>query len=112
MHCMSIYRCKKVKSNGIEYRSHDGIILSSKDDVAQVGEILDIFVLDGIKILFQIKPYMTNYNSHYRVYLLKEITDAFEKFVLLHEILVANPVHIRTSSFFSPQKFVIFPYYL
>ena len=31
---------------------------------------------------------------------LKEITDAFEKFVLLHEILVANPVHIRTSSFF------------
>ena len=66
-------RCKKIKCTGIEYRNNDGIIHSNENDVFQVGEILNIYVLDGNKILFQTKPFVAYFNAHYRVYLLKNI---------------------------------------
>ena len=105
-------RCKKIKCTGIEYRNNDGIILSNENDVFQVGEILNIYVLDGDKILFQTKPFMTYFNAHYHIYLLETVNDVLEKFVLQHDLLISTPVHIRTSAVFSPQKFVIFPHYL
>ena len=105
-------RCKKIKCTGIEYRTNDGIILSNENDTFQVGEILNIYILDGSKVLFQTKPYSSYFNAHYHIYLLKMMCDVLEKFVLQHDLLLSTPVHIRTSVNFIPPKFVILPHYL
>jgi len=102
------FRTKKIKVSGIEYRNGDGIVSSNENDVYRVGQILNIYVVNGIKIIFHTKQFVTHYDSHYRAYVLE--TDSEEKFVFRDNLLLSTPLHIRTSAFIS--CFVILPHYV
>ena len=105
---MFIGRSKKIKVSGVEYRIGDGIVSSNENDVYRVGQILNIYIIDGIKIYFHTKQFVTQYNSHYRAYLLEPSHE--DKFVLHENLLLTTPLHIRTSAFLP--CFVILPHYV
>jgi len=78
------------------------------NDVYLADQILNIFVVNGIKIIFHTKQFVTHYDSHYCAYVLE--TDSEETFVFHDNLLLSTPLHMRTSAFIS--RFVILPHYV
>ena len=57
----------------------------------------DIYIIDGCKVLFSIKPYLTHYLPHFRAYLLSERTDVQENSLYLSNLFVDTPVYISAN---------------
>ena len=91
-----IFRTKWVKTDGHEYKIDTGIIVVVEHDLPVVGRIKDIHVINGNKILFHVKSICTNFEPHFRTYLLQNDTDVLEKVVYLSDLFLQTPVHIRS----------------
>ena len=95
---MTFYsRTKWVKTNGQEYKINAGVIYGVEHDLPLVGKIEDIHIVDGNKVLFHLKPYVTSYEPHFRAYILHENTAIHEKVLYLLSLFLEIPVQIRTS---------------
>ena len=81
-------------------------------DLPVVGRIKDIHVINGNKILFHVKSFYTNFEPHFRAYLLQDDTDVLEKVVYLSDLFLQNPVHIRISQAVGSHYFILLPYAL
>lgn len=68
--------------------------------------------MDGNKVLFHLKPYVTSYEPHFRAYLLYENVDVHERVLYLSSLFLEIPVQIRTSRVLDSVSFIILPYAL
>ena len=103
------YRSKWIKVDGTIYKQSTGIVLRMEDDLPQIGEILNIYTVNGATVIFRVVPFSTSYNSHYRAYILNQATE--EQFYSLSDLAIHTPVHIRSSRTLH-QKFILLPYYV
>ena len=101
-----------MKTHGREFKLDVGVIYDVENDLPVVGKVKDIYIIDGCKVLFSIKPYLTHYQPHFRVYLLSERTDVQEKFLYLSNLFIDTPVHIRQSQVLETHRFILLPYAL
>ena len=100
-----------MKVNGIEYKCGVGVILDVKDDLPQVGCVLDIYIVDGSQIAIRVKTFAAMYyEPHYRAYLLDEEEDI--KLVYINSLFLLTPVHIRISHVLGTNKYIILPHSL
>lgn len=58
------FSTKWVKVNGIDYKCGVGVILDVKDDLPQVGCVLDIYIVDGSLIAIHVKTFAATTMSH------------------------------------------------
>ena len=102
-----------METNGHEYKRDAGIIYTVEHDLPLVGKIQDIYIIDGSsKVLFNVKPYLTYYQPHFRAYLLHERTDVQFMFLYLSNLFMDTPVHIRRSQVLGTETFILLPYAL
>ena len=80
----------------IEYRLGDGIIIGvdSDKDLPYIGEILKLYVINNNDIYFEVRPFHSKYDPHYRVYTLDQ-SSADTLYVHHLELFMQIPVHIR-----------------
>lgn len=105
-------RTKWVKANGQEYRIDAGVVYGVEHDLPLVGKIEDIQIVDGNKVLFHFKPYLTSYELHLHTYLLYKNVDLHEKVLYLSSLFLEIPVQICTSQVLELVSFIILPYTL
>ena len=55
------YRTSLVKTHGHEFKRNVGVIYDVENNLPAVGKVQDIYIVDGCKVLFSIKPYVTQY---------------------------------------------------
>ena len=101
-----------MKTHGHEFKIDVGIIYGVEDDLPIVSKVQDIYIIDGCKILFNVKPYLTHYQPQFRAYLLYERTDVQKKFLYLSNLFINTPVHIRRSQVLGTETFILLPYAL
>ena len=91
-----------------------GHIYEVEHDLPIVGKIQDIYIIDGSKVLFNVKPYLTHYHPHFRSYLLHERTesDVQNIFLYVSNLFIDTPVHIRRSQVLGTEIFILLPYAL
>ena len=81
---MYIITCRAnwIKFGGNEYRPGDGVILSMDvdKDLPNIGVILKVYFIDD-KMLFQVRIFNSEYESHYRAYTLQNSPAADVKYV-------------------------------
>ena len=65
----SSYRTPWVKTNGHEYKKDAGLIYEVQHDLPIMGKIEDIYIVNGSKVLFNIKSHLTQYQPHFQSYL-------------------------------------------
>lgn len=109
---LSSSRTNWVKAHGHEFKINVGIIYEVEHDLPIVGKVQDIYIIDGNKVLFKVKPYLTYYHPQFRAYLLSERTDVKEKFLYLSNLYIDTPVHIRQSHVLGTEIFILLPYAL
>lgn len=97
-----------VKKDGVCYKPHAGVIVEVNDDLPTVGEILEIFVIDSLHIIFKVEQFTTLYEEHFRAHVLQD--EGVTKFVPLTKLFIHNPVHIHRSQ--TLHHFVILPHAL
>ena len=109
---MYIITCRAnwIKFGGNEYRPGDGVILSMDvdKDLPNIGVILKVYFIDD-KMLFQVRIFNSEYESHYRAYTLQNSPAADVKYVYHSKLALQDPVHIRT---FGHKKLFILPHAL
>ena len=110
--CIFSSRTSWVKTHGQEYKINTGVIYDVEHDLPLVGKIEDIWIVDGCKVIFNVKLYFTHYQPHFRAYLLNERTDIQKKFLYLSNLFIDTPVHIRTSQVLGVEIFILLPYAL
>ena len=103
-------RTKWVKSQGHEYKIDAGVIIKVEHDLPIVGRIEDIYVINGSKVLFDLKLYTTHYEPHFRAFVLHKSSQ--RKCLYLSNIFIDTPVHIRKSQVLGTHLFVLLPYAL
>ena len=101
-----------MKTNGHEYKNNAGIIYDVEHDLPIVGKIEDIYIIDGCRVLFNVKSYLTYYQPQFRAYLLYERTDIQRIFLYLSNLFIDTPVHIRRSQVLGTETFILLPYAL
>ena len=84
------------------------MIVDVTDDLPIIGQIEDIYVVDGSTIIFNVKQFSTLYEQHYRVYVLQDSGD--NKIIPLTELFLHSPLHIHKSR--TLHHFVILPHAL
>jgi len=100
-----------MKIYGHEYKTNTGVIVDVEHDLPIVGQIQELYLVDGTRVAFHLKVYKTSYEPHFRAYLLqKQFT---EKVLQLSNLFVETPVHIRKSQALGPHVFfIILPFAL
>jgi len=105
-----------VKTHGHEFKLNVGVIYDVEHDIPIVGKVQDIYIIDGCKVVFNVKPYWTHYHPHFRAYLcaylLSERADIQEKFLCLSNLFIETPVYIRRSQVLGTEIFILLPYAL
>ena len=103
-------RTNWIKHHGHQYKKDTGVIVDVQHDLPIVGQIQEIYLVDGYSIAFHLKVYSTTYEPHYRAYLLKK--DYTEKILQLSSLFVETPVHIRRAQSVGTHAFIILPFAL
>ncbi len=104
------YRARWVKVDGMEYKRKVGVVYDMTDDLPKVGQITSIYVINHNTVIFAVKCFSSVYVEHFRAYTLHTLS--CDKLVCVHDLLLPNPVHIRTASSLPGSKFVILPYHI
>ena len=105
------YRARWIKVDGIEYKKYVDVIYSMVHDLLNIGQIISIFVVNNKIPVLEVKCFSTVYIEHLRVYTLSELE--FETMLItVQELVVPNPVHIRTVSALPHSKTVILPFHI
>ena len=105
------YRARWIKVDGIEYKKYVGVIYSMVHDLPNIGQIISIFVVNNKIPVLEVKCFSTVYIEHLRVYTLSELE--FETMLItVQDLVVPNPVHIRTVSALPHSKTVILPFHI
>ena len=86
-----------MKTHSHEFKLNVGVIYDVENDLPAVGKVQDIHIVDGCKVLFSIKPYVTQYQPHFRAYLISERNDVQENFLYLSNLFIDSLVHIHQS---------------
>ena len=96
----------------IKYRCGDRVGLGAdmNEDLPVIGKIVKLYAIEN-KILLQVVKFRSEYEPHYRAYMLHQIPEATTQHVSHVELLMPAPVHIRSTSALS-NKFCILPYVL
>ena len=96
----------------IEYRCGDGVVLGAdvNEDLPVIGKIVKLYAIEN-KILLQVLNFRSEYEPHYRAYMLHQIPEATTQHVSHVELFMPALVHIRSTSALS-KKFCILPYVL
>ena len=84
---LSSNRTSWVKTHGHAFKFDVGVIYDAENDLPVDGEVQDIYIIDGDKVLFTVNPYNTYYESHFHAYLLSERTDFKEKFFVFIKLV-------------------------
>ena len=101
-----------MKIHGHEFTLNVGVIHDVENDLPAVGKVQDIYIVDGCKVLFSIKPYVTQYQPHFRAYLVYEKTDVQENFLYLSNLFIDSSVHICQSQVIRTEIFILLSYAL
>ena len=105
------YGARWIKVDGIEYKKYVGVIYSMVHDLPNIGQIISIFVVNNKIPVLEVKCFSTVYIEHLRVYTLSELE--FETMLItVQDLVVPNPVHIRTVSALPHSKTVILPFHI
>ena len=92
-----IHTASWVKVDGKCYKPNAAVIVDIKDDLPLVGQIQDIYCIDGTKVLFNVRQFHTYYEPHYCAYTLQNDTAICTKFVFHEQLFIYMPIHIRKS---------------
>ena len=84
------------------------MIVDVQDDLPIIGQIEDIYVVDGSTIIFNVQQFWTVYEQHYRAYVLESSGD--NAVIPLTKLFLHSPIHIRRSQ--TLHSFVILPHAL
>jgi len=100
----------------IEYKCGEGVVLCAdvNKDLPVIGKIIKLYAIDD-KVLLQVLKFQTEYEPHYRAYILHQIFAATPQYVSHLELLMPTPVHIYRSTAalrIGSKKFCILPYAL
>lgn len=98
-----------MKVDGTEYKTSVGVVYDMTDDLPRVGQVTSIYVINHTTVLFAVKCFSSMYVEHFRAYTLQALH--CDKLVSVHNLLIPNPLHIRTASAL-PSKFVVLPYHI
>jgi len=79
-------------------------------DLIVVGQIQELYLVDGTNVTFLLKVYKTTYEPHYCAYVLHITYE--EKILQLSSIFIEVPVHIRKAQSVWPHAFIILPFAL
>ena len=71
------------------------MIVDVIDDLPVIGQIKDIYVVEGSTIIFNVQQFSTLYEQHYRAYVLQDSGDNIK--IPLTELFVHSPIHIHRS---------------
>ena len=92
-----LYRTKWVKIDGSAFRREAGFVYGMKDDMPQVGQISNIFIINEREVLFKAQMFTTTYDSHFHCYHLHQLDQEPSHFNYNDTVLICNkPLHIRT----------------
>lgn len=95
---------------GTEFKKEAAIIHSMKDDLPQIGQIVNIYIVEGNIVLFECECFTTTYNPHFRTYALRPLNLHANYFY--HKLLFQHPLHIRSPRVSPSTSIVILPYNL
>ena len=84
------------------------MIVDVNDDLPIIGQIEDIYVVDGSTIAFNVQQFSTIYEQHYRAYVLQDSCDNI--IIPLTKLFLHSPIHIHRSQ--TLHNFVILPHAL
>ena len=84
------------------------MIIDVVNDLPIIGQIKDIYVVDGSTIIFGVRQFLTIYEQHYRAYVLQDGGD--NVIVPLTKLFTHSPLHIHRSE--TLHNFVILPHAL
>ena len=84
------------------------MIVDVTDDLPVIGQIEEIYVVDGSTIIFNVQQFSTLYEQHYRAYVLQDGGDNI--IISLTKLFLHSPIHIHKSR--TLHNFVILPHAL
>ena len=84
------------------------MIVDVEDDLPIIGQIENIYVVDGSNIILNVQLFSTLYEQHYRAYVLQDSDD--NVMIPLSKLFLHSPVHIHRSQ--TLHRFVILPHAL
>lgn len=84
------------------------MIVDVTDDLPVIGQIEDIYVVEGSTVIFNVQQFSTLYEQHYRAYVLQDSGDNI--MIPLTELFLHSPIHIHRSQ--TLHDFVILPHAL
>ena len=106
-----VLQSKVDKSRRNRVQKYVGVIYSMVHDLPNIGQIISIFVVNNKIPVLEVKCFSTVYIEHLRVYTLSELE--FETMLItVQDLVVPNPVHIRTVSALPHSKTVILPFHI
>ena len=105
-----IFQCrmKWVKIDGSEFRSGAGFVHSIHEDLPQIGQISDIYLLDEKKLVFKAVNYTTTYHPHFHAYTLTHSPSV--SYFCYDKLILLKPVHIRQPQSLPHHKVTVMPY--
>ena len=101
-----------MKTAGNEYKKDAGVVTRMKHDLPQIGKISAIYIVNSNTVVFRVRPFSSYSLSHFRGYVLETLPLEHEQLVYLSNLVVHNPVHIRTPRSLEGSKFIILPHYI
>ena len=102
------FRTDWIKKDGEWYKLKAGVIIDVVNDSPIIGQIEDIYVVNGSIIIFGVCQFLTIYEQHYRAYILQDGGDSV--IIPLTKLFTHSPLHIHRSQ--TLHKFVILPHAL
>lgn len=104
-------RTKWLRSGGVEFKKGAGVVFGMKNDLPQVGQITNLYVINSGTVLFRVIPFSCSWCPHFRGYALHEEPNGHDQLLYMSELVVHTPVHIRR-----PQAlqtlFIILPHHV
>ena len=107
---MQISRAKWVKVYGTLYKKDAGVVYSISNDHPQVGQILNIYIVNGTQVVFKALKHTTTYVTHYHCYHLHPLPS--ELYIDHNFLVIHTPIHIRSPRALRGVKVVVMPHCL
>ena len=102
------FRTDWIKKDGDCYKLKAGVIIDVQDDLPIIGQIEDIYVVDGSTIILSVQQFHTIYEQHYRAYVLQGSSE--NVLIPLSKLFLHSPIYIHRSQ--TLHHFVILPHTL
>ena len=99
-----------MKINGTEYKKGAGVVYSvNEDDLPAITKISSIFVINSNVVILKGECFSTQYNPHFRAYLLRPLNVI--KYHFCDNLMCYTPLYIRSSRAL-PYDHVVLPYHI